>query len=71
MGVLGTSSELQVSNLSFDVTEHPSVEAWLSGLENGNTNDKIVLEECSLVTDSTLPSGILMIGEEWERLYAP
>jgi len=31
-GVLGISSEL------FDASEHPSVEAWLSGLENGNTN---------------------------------
>lgn len=67
-GVMGISSELQVSNLSFDVSEQPSVEAWLPSLENGSTAGTAVLGDCCFVKHSKPPSGSFMIGDEWERL---
>jgi len=70
IGVLLKSSKLQVSDLSTDVSEHPSVEAWLSGLERGKTNGGVALGDV-FVMDSRPTPGILVTGEEWERLCAP
>lgn len=66
--VLGISSKLQVS---FVVSELPSVEAWLLDFKNGSTNGLAALRDSCLVSDSKLLSGSLLIGEDWERLCAP
>jgi len=74
IGVLGKSSELQVSNLFSDVSEHPSVEAWLSALEDGNANSRgvpSVLEAFLCAMDSRPTPGIHVTGKELERLCAP
>jgi len=73
-GIFGISFELQVSkDMSFDPSEHehPSVEAWLSGLENGSTNDMAILEDGLVVWDSRPTSGNRMIGEDRVRFCAP
>jgi hypothetical protein len=63
IGVLVTSSKLQVSNQFSDVSEHPSVEAWLSGLEHGTSNGRVLLGDVTSVTDSRPTPGILVTGE--------
>lgn len=71
-GVSGISSELRLSNdMSFDASEHSSVEAWLYGLENGSAKGTAAPRDGFIVRDSTLTSGKRMIGEDRVRLWAP
>jgi hypothetical protein len=77
-GVLVTSSKLQASNSFSDVSEPPSVEAWLSGLEHDVTfvrdsrptpgipvtGEKQVLGDVTSVMDSRPTPGILVTGEK-------
>jgi len=72
IGVLGKSSELQVSNLFSDVSEHPSVEAWLSALEDGSScRGKAVLGAVFCATDSRPTPDIRGTGKDRERCCAP